>query len=107
MGYTEWWTLRPTGREGMSQATLCFVSTQMGITQEQTCTLRAIGLQSALRSRKELCHDNLFTAPIGLEMQQPLLLLWLHAIYAYITSTHFLFFYASKIISQSPFSTNS
>ena len=49
MGYTEWWTLRPTGREeGMSQATLCFVSTQMGITQEQTCTLCANGLQSAL-----------------------------------------------------------
>jgi len=49
MGYREGWTLRRTGREeGLNQATLCFVSTQMGITQEQTCTLCAIGLQPAL-----------------------------------------------------------
>jgi hypothetical protein len=38
----------------------------------------------------DLAHDTLFTAPIGLEMQQLLLLLlWMHAIYAYITSTLF------------------
>jgi len=57
---------------------------------------------------KNLCHDTLFTAPIGLEMQQPLLLLlWMHAIYAYITSTNFLFQSASKITSQPPPPTNS